>query len=310
MKDPNKKYKPVNPDLRTRLEAYREDGRSNSILAREIGCSDTAVSLYLSDKFVGDIEKFEERAENILRTAPIRELVGLEIFQTGVTQTIAGAIQTILKTNDFAVIHGPAGIGKTCAAAHYVANHPTSIFTTLYQDCCNAHYIQKQIFETVKSRAFRKSGLNRTEWIFQRLKGSNRLLVIDNGHRATAAARKWLFDFHDCTGCPVILLGNPEIIETIKTNDQQFSRIGLCPEITLDPEEIPDLARLVLQRTCPEHAAALEAYAITVATHQGHLRNLSKQLRLTLEFIDRGERDPRAAFRAAHTQLPRHYSLS
>lgn len=309
---PRSNIKPCNPELRDRLAAYREEpGHSNASIAKEIGGSDTQVSLYLSNKFVGDIEKFEERAETVLRTAPMRKLVGVEIFETNVTSAIGETIRVILKTNDFGVIHGPAGIGKTCGAASFVSANPTSLMVTLWQNCCNAHYIQKQIFGSVKSRAFGKSGLNRTEWIHAELKGSNRLVIVDNGHRATIAARKWLFDLHDKTGCPVVMIGNPEIIEAIKLNDQQFSRIGICPEIELDKEEIPAISKIILEQMCPKLATELLPYAVTVATHRGHLRALRKQIKLALEFMGRdGKLAPQAAFRAAHTQLVRNYSLT
>ena len=299
------------PETRERLAAYRDqEGHSNSTIARELGVSPATVSLYISGKYRGNTEQLDEKAENILRNAPIRKIVAADIFETGVTSAIGGAITTILKTNDFAIIHGPAGIGKTCGAANYVAANPTAIFVTLYQDCCNAHYLQKEIFEFVKSRAFKGSGKNRTEWIFDRLKASNRLIIIDNGQRATKAARKWLFDLHDKTGCPIVLLGNPEIIDAIKENDQQFSRIGLCPEVSLDKDEIPAVAKLILQQMCPKLATELLPYAVAVASHRGHLRALAKQIKLTLNFMARGEHDARAAFRAAHTQLVRNYSLA
>lgn len=307
--------KPVNPELRDRLAAYRADGRSNSILARELGVSSAAVSTYISDCYVGDLDKIEERAAVILRTAPIRKLVACEIFETGITAAIASAIRVILETNDFAILHGPAGIGKTCGAAAYVADNPTAIMLTLWQDCCNAHYVQKEIFAQIGTRSFRKSGLNRTEFIFDALRGSNRLLVIDNANRATAAARKWLFDFHDATRCPVLLLGNPDIVEKIKrdeaNSDQQESRVGLCPStgLVLDTAEIPSVVARMLDQLCPAIADDVRPYAERIAAHKGHFRAVAKEVRIAAYLMSRGETDPVAAFRAAHTQLMRDYRL-
>jgi len=310
MQTTNRVAKIITPETRSRLSDYRDrNGLSNRTLGMELGYSSAAVSTYLNDDFKGDAEKFESAVENILRNEPIRKVVASETFETDVTSMIAGAIVTIMETNDFALIFGAAGIGKTVGAARFVAANPTSILVTLTQDCNNAHYIARELFAAVKSRAFFKSGLNRTEWIRSKFKGSNRLVLVDNAHRMTASARKWLFDFSDSTSCPVVLIGNPEVLDSIKLNDQQFSRIGLAPEVALDPEEIPSIVSRILIQMCPQHAEALQSYGVKVASQRGHLRALVKEVKLALNFISKGEKDAKAAFRAAHSQLVRNYDL-
>jgi len=302
--------KPTTPEVRTRLAGYRDTNNlSHSQLGRELGMSSSQVSRYLSDKFEGDVDAFEAKAEDILRTAPIRKLVECETFETGVTKAIAGSINLILKTNDFGVIHGPAGIGKSIAAARYQADNATAILVTLSHGCRDAKFIQKTIFGRVKSRAFAASGMNRAEWIIARLKGSNRLILLDNGQRLTIAAREYLFDLHDETRCPVVLFGNPEIIDQIKHNDQQFSRIGLCPEIKLKEKECPQIASNVLEQMCPQHHGKLLAHAITVVSNRGHIRSLQQQIPLALHISGEKQVDIAQAFRTAHTMQIRGYSL-
>ena len=305
------RIKPATPEVLTELRRYRDiEGLSTSTLGKQLGYSGSQVSRYLNDEFGGDLDKFEAKAADILRVAPIRRIVSAETFETGVTRTIHGSIQGILETNDFAVIHGPAGIGKTVAAARYHAENPNSFFITLSQDANNAHYIRKQLFNATKTRAYTKSGKTHGEWILEKIKGSNRLIIIDNGHRITSSGRKFLFDLHDASGCPVVMIGNPEILDQIKINDQQFSRIGMCPpEVELEKTEIADIAERILDQDCPDHAEELLAYAITVASKRGHLRALRKQIKLTLYFMERGVDDAREAFRAAHAALVRDYSL-
>ncbi|MEI6034501.1 MAG: AAA family ATPase [Verrucomicrobiae bacterium] len=302
--------KPTTPEVRTRLTAYRDTNNlSHRQLGRELGMSSSQVSRYLSDKFEGDVDLFEAKAEDVLRTAPIRQLVGCETFETGVTKSVAGTINLILKTNDFGVIYGPAGIGKSVAAARYQADNATAILVSLAHGCRDAKFIQKTIFARVKSRAFAASGMNRAEWIIDRLKGSNRLLLLDNGQRLTIAAREYLFDLHDATRCPVVLFGNPEIIDQIKSNDQQFSRIGICPEIKLKDKECPDIAARIIAQMCPEHHDALIEYATKIVTNQGHIRSLRKQITLALHLSDEKKIEIAQAFRAGHTMQIRSYSL-
>jgi hypothetical protein len=306
-----KQHKTINLALRDQLAAYRaENNLSNAALGREIGYSSAAVSTYLGDVFDGDVEKFEARVQDVLRTAPLRRAIGIETFETQVTRMVAGTIKTIQETNQFALIHGPAGIGKTVGAARFQAENPTAILITLLEHCSGAHFIAKQIFAAVKTRGFATSGQNRTEFIVSMLKGSNRPILIDNAQRMTSSARRWLFDLHDATDCPVVLIGNPEVLDPIKANDQQFSRIGLATGVALKTDEIPDITRRILQQMVPEHADELAPLAITVATKRGHLRALRNEIALAKHFMTRTGRSASEAFQAAHTKLVRDYDLN
>jgi DNA transposition AAA+ family ATPase len=305
-----KKHKIINLALRDQLDAYRiANNLSIAALGKELGYSSATVSTYLGNVFDGDVDKFESRVQDVLRTAPLRKLVSIDTFETAVTKLVEGSIRTIQETNQFALIHGPAGIGKSVGAKRFVASNPTTILITLLQACCNAHYIAKEIFSAIKTRNFASSGMNRTEFIVSALKGSHRVIIVDNAQRITASARRWLFDIYDATGCPIVLIGNPEVLDPIKLNDQHFSRIGLATGVRLKVEEIPDIARRVLAQMCPENVDELAPYAIEVATKRGHLRCLRNEIELAKHFMSKGK-SAKDAFRLAHTKLVRDYDLA
>jgi DNA transposition AAA+ family ATPase len=156
------------------------------------------------------------------------------------------------------------------------------------------------------------AGTRRADWLVERLRGSNRLIVIDNAHRMTRSALAWIFDFSDPveaggTGCPVALVGNPELLEKIAAKDQQFSRVGVLRPLKLTGARA--LADAMLQRLCPAHAGALLDLAERVVTERGHLRALKKHLLLMPEFLGAAGGDPRKAFLMAHTQVVSNYKL-
>ena len=98
------------------------------------------------------------------------------------------------------------------------------------------------------------------------------------------------------------------VLDSIKANDQMFSRIGLHPtELTLKKYEVA--ATKMLERLCPKEARKLETLAIQVASQRGHLRAVKKHLLLMPEFISACGGDVRKAFRMAHTQLVNDYTL-
>jgi DNA transposition AAA+ family ATPase len=153
-------------------------------------------------------------------------------------------------------------------------------------------------------------GKNHFEFLIEKFKGTNRLIVIDNAQLLSKSGLGFVFDFHDETGSPIALVGNPEIIKRISSNDQQFSRIGVHWKIEppLDHMEVP--TRKTIHQWFPEHVDELYRLARQVAVQMGHLRALKKQLRLAREIMtNQPDISPTTAFRSAHTMLIRNYKL-
>ena len=118
-----------------------------------------------------------------------------------------------------------------------------------------------------------------------------------------------LFDFHDATGCPVVICGNPSILSAVEKNDQHHSRCLIQHEVALKKEEHQFLAEQLCQRimpNCPE----IWPYALQVISKEGYLRSLEKVLKTTLVFSElNGLEDPVQAFKSAHAKSTRNYKL-
>jgi DNA transposition AAA+ family ATPase len=159
----------------------------------------------------------------------------------------------------------------------------------------------------------------KTTYLLNRFKGSNRLIIVDQAHRLGASGIKFLFDFHSATGCPVVLIGNPEIVDVLKENDQQFSRMG--PHTQIKPSEIADpkgYAARMIKHLAPRFADCLDL-AAKIVQQRGHLRALRKTLILAEEFAtsdafknkvgQTGSDLARTAFLQAHKHHIRDYEL-
>lgn len=300
--------KPFRADLRDSLVAYRvEQQLSNSDLATELGTSSTRVSKYLNGKPEGEVETLEAAIEDVLRNAPRRRAVKISAFETPAVRRLRTTCEIIRKTNDIGLIHSPAGLGKSCAAQLYQAENGASLLLTLTKWNAGAGGLAAGLLALMETRGKRRDE-RRDEWLIGRLARSNRLLIIDNAHRLTASGRQWVFDFHDATGIPVALVGNPEVLDAIRENDQQFSRIGIVRSI--DATEHEAVARAMLERIFPEGLDKLLPLAIEVVSRRGHLRALRKHLVLLPEFLPAARGDVAKAFRMAHTQLVSEYHLS
>lgn len=301
--------KPFDEAIRAALEDYKtKNGFSVSELASELGTNSTQVSKYLSGKPEGDVGRLENAAEDVLKAAARRISTAVKPFPTNVSESIRIHFDMIRKTNDIGLVFGAAGVGKTVASEIYAQENPSTIYICAAQWSRGATGIERAIFAAVESRRWDRR-MTRAEFLIRRLRQSNRLIVVDNAHRLSVTALNWLFDFYDETACPLALVGNPEILEKIKKNDQKFSRIGIRTEVTVaDGRKI---ARAMLKDMAPQYADDLLPMAECVVAERGYLRALKKQILLTNDLL--GTKtfagNPAAAFQAAHTKLIREYKL-
>lgn len=295
---------------RAALELYRtRHGLSNSAVARQLGVHAGTISRYLAGKYPGDVPKLEASIEDLLKSAEERRDHQARLFETSVTRTVRNYINTVRRTNDIGLIHGPAGVGKSAAIQLYCAEYPTSISVTLNATTRTGQRLEASLFEAIETRGW-KGNVSRWSFLVRRLRNSSRVICLDNAQRLDGDGRQWLFDFADETNCPIILVANPEILDRIRGNDQQFSRIGMAQAVSLRDDEIPGLARAVAEQFTAD-AEPIADLAAVVASHRGHLRAVRKQVLLMETLREAGGRlaDPRTAFRAAHTKLIRDHAL-
>lgn len=314
--------KPFQEDLRSKLEAFQKDqGLTNGELGKKLGVSATAVSKYINGKPEGDVQKLESVAADVLKTSVTFRRIDKRAQPTSVSKTIAATINTARKTNDVALITGPAGIGKSKGLELFHIDNPSSLLITAAAWCRNAAKMFQAVWHSVENSSYSNRAGSKMDFLLGKLKGSNRPLIIDNAHRLLGSGLQFVFDFHDETDMPIALVGNPEILEVIRRNDQQFSRIGIHKHIE-SFEEPRAVAEMVINQVAPEFAV-IEGIAVKVLTQHGKARALRKQLSLAQELaskenfrtelaregITADDAVLEAAFEAAHTRLIRNYKL-
>lgn len=294
--------------LREALIAARdEDSLSITKMAQQIGYSASVLSQYLGGTYTGDNARFERRAEDWLRARDRKRRIGVPLIESEATRTVMAALETIRRTNDVGVIYGDAGIGKTSGIALYLEENPTCVHITLSRWARTDCQIERLVFGAMDSGAW-KGNTPRAEFIAAKLRGSNRLLIVDNAHKATAAGLEWLFDLHDETRIPIALVGNEEVLKPIQANDQRFSRVGLKQPVTVNKPRA--LVRHLVQSVAPHFAGHVETMLEQVAEQHGRFRAVFKGISLSATLAEAGGLDPVSAVKAAHQRLVRHYELA
>lgn len=319
--------KTPDPLLQDELAAYRQrhDDLSDKELGARLGFSATYVFRYFKNDFQGDLVKFEAAIRELLRQDVVRDsaIQTVQPFSTLATRQLDKYFTAISRKPQIGIIYGDAGVGKTSGISLYREDNNLALHVDVNRvNGTGPHALVYSLWNQLDSRGFEKwrkstGGGKRGTFIMRALRGSNRLLILDNAHRLSAAGRQWICDFHDFTGCPVALVGNKEILDDWKTNDQQFSRCGFMDEVKLikrtgaDKEStLRDAVATFLQHVWPEAAKDLFDLALFVASKHGYLRALWHQISQAQYLIEnKATTDPVAAFRSAHAQLVRNYQL-
>ncbi len=313
----NTDVKPFNEEVRSRLAAYKDRNRlSHNALAKEMGMNSSYVCVYLQGRPNPsmDIARFEAIAEDLLLNESRRIESKTRNFDTPISRALEKQFEIVRETNDVGLSFGQAGIGKSRGIEIYVASHPNTIAITATQWRAAASDIQGAIWRSISTRGY-DGRTKRGDFIASRLAGSNRLVIVDNAHRLKPGGLQWLFDFHDETGCPLALVGNPEVLEVIRKNDQMYSRIGHKSDLVLDNEmsdkEIREASIAIIKQVLPEAVEELSDFCQIVAENNGHFRAVHKQLLLARKIKEnaKGSLTWSQAFRGAHKRLVRDYVL-
>ena len=127
----------MNEALRERLEGYLKDsGKSQTILAKEIGISGSALSQYLGGKYPtpGSIEpKIEEFFSLKEMSVTVTKAPGY--VDTSISTEVYNTIAYCHVNRCIGTIIGDAGIGKTKGALKYAEDHGAAIYITANKAC-------------------------------------------------------------------------------------------------------------------------------------------------------------------------------
>jgi DNA transposition AAA+ family ATPase len=302
---------PTDRALADELLDYRQaQGLTNSVLAQRFGESATFISKYLNDNLDRDPKDFAARARNVLGALRARLEDSTNLFETSVTRNIAGRIEMARRTQDVLLIVGAAGEGKTCGARLFADNNPGTIYMELASHQRSDKRAAALLFDKLERRRDWKGNSSRAEFVYCQLRGSHRVIIVDEAHLMDATGRQFFFNLNRDTGCAVVLIGNPEILDKIRRNDQHFSRVGVKGEPVLSAKEIPGVSlKVAVQFSTAEFADEVADLVAFVATRPGRLRSVRKTVILAYELACKNGYEPRKAFREAHRNLVRDYAL-
>lgn len=251
-------------------------GISQSKVAPLVGVSTATISQYLKGEYKGDVAAVDKKvAEMLERQADKAKDVKSDFVETAKAKDIFSVCQMAHAMADINLVIGEAGLGKTVTLKQYaktvdnvilVEVEPTFSPKVLLVELCNRLGI-------VPSRSNHDNVTN----IVEKLKGSDKLIIIDEAELLNLKSLEVIRRIHDMAGIGVVLAGMPRLRANLRGKKgeykQLYSRIGFVEDLSdrLPEEDIGMLSQATIGTS--------EFNAKLYKASHGNARRLNKLLR-------------------------------
>jgi DNA transposition AAA+ family ATPase len=234
----------MNKELRNQVKTFlEENGKSASMAAKGIGYSASALSQWLSFSYKGDVKKFEAAVENWLARQIERQqrtVIESDFVHTSIAKKVFEYAEYCLLENEIGVVYGPAGLGKTFSVKEFHRLNPSTILIE-----ADLGYTAKVLFQEMH-KIVGLDGHGSIHSLFEdvvsRLKGTDRMIIVDEAEHLPYRALELLRRVYDKAGVGILLIGMPTLIGNLRGKRgeyaQLYSRVGVkCALQVLDPSD-------------------------------------------------------------------------
>lgn len=199
--------------------------RSQSHLAKQINYTAGSISTLINGKHKVDpapiindiIPIIEDKVE------PVK--LG-EFIPTSTYRLIKLACDKARASGRFTIIAGSPGVGKTISLTQYVKELPSTIYL------CGSEFTNSTTIldELITALNIKVSPTNRkshkASLIIERLKGSKRLIILDEADKCTKDAIDPLRTISERSGCGIALAGNHQLRTTMIVGNNRYDLIS------------------------------------------------------------------------------------
>lgn len=217
----------------------RENNISHKTVSRALGggFSKSTISLWLSGKYDGDVDRVTRAINQWMEDEAVARAFRRPdgFVETEVVTKMLAAMKMARTQGTMALIHGPAGVGKTMTAEAAATVFQGSIYVRVMQATRRGPGLIAEI-ATLLGLSTRNSGWRVQKSVIDELKGTNRMLIIDEVHQLHEKGYEAVRDLHDAAGIPIILIGTVDACKHVTDITQHFgqfsSRIAVRCDIT------------------------------------------------------------------------------
>lgn len=243
------KYSEHSKELAAELErCMAERGFSQSAVGRAVGISDSALSQWRTGKYKGDVKSLEHAVTGFLQRE--RERAGsrklqLRFVMTGTASKVFEAARMCHLDGEIGVVIGAAGVGKTTAIKEYASRNSDVLLVE-----ADLGYTARDLFaELHRKCGFDGLGsINRMkDEVIDRLRGSGRLIIIDEAEHLPVRALDLVRRINDKAGVGILFCGLHRFMENLRLRQADFAylytRVGF--KVALENLHARDIEAIV-----------------------------------------------------------------
>lgn len=239
----------VREDLKVLMDTK---GISLTAVSRALGLSAATMSQWLAEKYPGKASEIEQAVKSFIeRQKEKNDAPGLRIkfVDTFVSKKVFEVARICHLDGDIGVLFGDAGLGKTDAVVEYNRQNPDVILLV-----ANLGYTAKVLFRKLH-RKLGMDGAGNIEDMYDdvvsKLKGSGRLIIIDEAEHLPYRALELLRSVYDNAGVGILLVGMPRLVANLRGKKgeyaQLYSRVGIAYRVeSLKPEDTQSIVYSVV----------------------------------------------------------------
>lgn len=233
------------------LRWLNEHGKSRAWLAKKSSIPNGTLSGILTGKYVSSPTKQLATLLSVLNMEDERLRDGTPGYVKGSVHKLMQVVcDRTRKHQNFGVISGHVGVGKTRFAKEYTASHPQTLFVESSPNMTPG-VLLCELLEQLNTAA--QAGLDRKfRDVVRVLRGTNYLIIVDEAEKLSGAALDYLRRIRDMAGVGIVLQGTEKLAALIKPQHGQFdqirSRVGMWPKTIerITRDDADDMAREAL----------------------------------------------------------------
>lgn len=237
MEERNENITITEQEARDFLIKYRDSGKSQTDIAKELGISAAMLSGFLSGKYE-KTKTIRERVQALMEAHEKKKVAPKKpgYVMTSISKEVLNAIKHCKINKTVSIVYGDAGVGKTMAYKAYLKDDPMAVGFTAMPVYANIAGVNRLIARKLNIAG--RGAIEITESILGKLEGSDRVIIIDEAQHLTIKAINHLRCISDAADIGICLIGNTEIYAKIKQarrdedNAQIYSRFGMRRELS------------------------------------------------------------------------------
>lgn len=285
-------------DLHARFLRWKdESGKNIQAICMMMARSTAAISQYINKKYQGNVAEIEKQVRILLdrhENLQFVENIG-EFCVTHASRLMWEVLQFCDAKAKMGVITAPSGSGKTRVAAQYKLKNPASIFMT-------ADITKTRPGTVIRKLAYVANVKNTTsgalsdllDAMVEKLRGSKRMILIDDAHFLSWEAFEAVRKVHDCAHVGVVYIGQERMYEQMKGAegkaylfDQIYRRIAIKRDrFKVTKGDV----KMIAGNLCPGLDEACHDFLFAKAQKKGRFGNVENVLDVASEMSKtRGE---------------------